>query len=132
MRYVRPVLEVRGVYPLDRGDVDGQKSILGGVKADFLLHNRLRPYGDFLVGRGAVRYASPGYQVGNVIYELSTTNVYSFGGGFDHDLTPRLGLRLDAQVQRWGYAPTASGNMYPTLVTVGLVYRLGFDRPHRQ
>lgn len=132
VRHVRPELEIRGVYPLDRGNVDGQKSILGGIKADFLLNNRLRPYGDFLVGRGEVRYSGPGYQVGNVIYQLSTTNVYSFGGGFDEDLTPRLGVRVDAQLQRWGYAPTASGTMYPRLITVALVYRLGFDRAHRK
>jgi len=128
---VRPEIEIRGAYPMYRGDVDWEKSILGGVKTDFLLNHRLRPYGDFLFGRGEVRYAEGGYQVGNLIYLVSTTNVYSFGGGMEQDLTDRFAIRVDGQIQKWGYAPTPSGNMYPKLLTVALVYRLRFHHPNR-
>jgi len=126
----RPVIEVRGAYPMDGGDVDSQKSILGGIKTEFLLNRRLRPYADFLFGRGEMKY-NRGYQFGNQIYLLSTTNVYSFGGGVDYDLTDHLGLRLDGQFQKWGYAPTASGNIYAKSANASIVYRFNFGRRFR-
>lgn len=131
IRGVRPVLEVRGAYPIARGDVDAQKSILGGARAEFLVTHRARPYADFLVGRGEVHY-NGGYQFGNQIYLLSTTNVYSFGGGVDYDLTEHFAVRIDGQFQKWGYAPTISGNMYPKSVNALLVYRFGFGTRYRQ
>ena len=127
---IRPVIEGRGAYPIHRGNVDSQKSILGGVKAEFLLNHPMRPYADFLLGRGAMHYSKGGYQFGNLVYQLSTTNVYSFGGGVDYDLTDHLGVRLDGQFQKWGYAPTASGNVYAKVVSVAVVYRFSFDRRH--
>jgi hypothetical protein len=128
---MRPEIEIRGVYPADHGLVDSQKSILGGLKLDFLLSHRLRPYGDVLFGRGEINY-NGGYQFGNQIYLLTTTNVYSFGGGFDYDLTNRLALRIDGQFQRWGYAPTPSGNIYSKVGSAAIVYRFNFDHRYRQ
>ena len=55
-RGIRPTIEVRGTYPTDHGLVDSQKSILGGLKVDFLLRHRFRPYGDVLFGRGQIDY----------------------------------------------------------------------------
>ncbi len=120
---LRPQLEVRGLYPLDKGNVDSQKSILAGLRADFLLNHRLRPYGDFLFGRGDMRFGANGYVFVNAIYVETTTNVYSPGGGFDYDLTRHLSVKLDAQFQRWGEAPTPTGNIWSTLGTAGIVYR---------
>lgn len=128
---MRPEIEVRGAYPADHGLVDSQKSILGGLKLDFLLSHRLRPYGDVLFGRGEINY-NGGYQFGNQIYLLTTTNVYSFGGGFDYDLTNRLALRIDGQFQRWGYAPTPSGTIYSKAGNAAIVYRFNFGRRFRQ
>jgi hypothetical protein len=127
---IRPTIEVRGAYPLDHGEVDSQKSLLGGIKADFLLNHRLRPYADFLFGRGQINY-NGGYQFRNQIYLLTTTNVYSFGGGLDYDLTEHFAVRLDGQFQRWGYAPTASGNIYSKAGNAALVYRFNFGKQYR-
>jgi hypothetical protein len=127
---LRPTLEVRGAYPAGKGPVDSQKSILGGIKTEFLLHRRLRPYADFLFGRGQIDY-NGGYQFGNQIYLLTTTNVYSFGGGVDYDLTQHFALRLDGQFQKWGYAPTESGNIYSKVGNAAIVYRFNFGNRYR-
>ena len=124
VRHVRPEIEVRGVYPMDGGTIDAQKSILVGLKADFLLNHRLQPYGDFLFGRGEIHYRN-GYQLGSEIYLLTTTNVYSFGGGLEYPVSRWLELRLDGQLQKWGYAPTVSTNLYPVVASAGVVYRFG-------
>jgi hypothetical protein len=124
---VRPTIEIRGTYPMDSGTVDSQKDILGGLKIDFLIKSRLRPYADFLLGRGQIDYGR-GYQVGNVIYLLTTTNVFSPGAGFDYDVTPRFSLRVDWQIQHWGDAPTPSGSIYSKVVTAALIYRFDFNR----
>ena len=123
---VRPTVELRGTYPTDHGLVDSEKSILGGLKAEFLLGHRLRPYGDFLVGRGQINYGL-GYIYGNNVYELTTTYVYSPGVGADFNFNDRLAIKVDGQIQRWGSTPTPSGHIYSTVGTVGLVYRFNFE-----
>ncbi|HEY4379077.1 MAG TPA: hypothetical protein VGN01_01960 [Acidobacteriaceae bacterium] len=126
-RGVRPTLEVRGLYPTDHGLVDSQKSILAGAKFEFLLSHRLRPYGDFLFGRGESNYGF-GYLFNNNVYALTTNNVYSPGGGFDYDLTEHFAVRVDGQFQKWGSAPTPSGTIWSKVGMAGLVYRFNFDR----
>jgi hypothetical protein len=125
--WVRPVLEVRGTYPTDRGLVDSQKSILGGLRADFLLGRRIHPYGDFLFGRGETNYHF-GYFFDNQIYLLTTTNVLSPGAGFDYDLTDHWAVKVDGQFQHWSNAPTPSGTIYSKIGTAAVVYRFGFGR----
>jgi hypothetical protein len=129
-RTMRPTIEVRGLYPTDHGLVDSQKSILAGLKLEFLLRHRLRPYGDFLAGRGETNYGF-GYIFGNNVYALTTTNVFSPGGGFDYDLSEHFSVRVDGQFQRWGEAPTPSGVIYSKIGTAALVYRFTFDRRGR-
>lgn len=122
---VRPQIELRGLYPADHGLVDSQKSVLLGLRTDFLLNRRLRPYGDFLFGRGQMNYDG-GYLFGNAIYIQTTTNVYSPGGGFDYDLSDHLSVKIDGQYQRWGNTPTQSGHIWAKVGTVGIVYRFSF------
>ena len=63
----RPVLELRGTVPIHGGQIDSQKSFLGGlaVEREF---GRVHPYVDFLVGRGQITYQNGGLQVGSVIF----------------------------------------------------------------
>jgi hypothetical protein len=122
---LRPVVEVRGTYPMDRGLVVAQKDAMGGLRVNFLLGRRIHPYGDFLAGRGEMDFRL-GYIFGNTIYDVTTTWVYSPGAGFDYDLTDRLSLKVDAQLQRWGETPTTKGRIYTSVGTVGLVYRFNF------
>jgi hypothetical protein len=127
-RGVRPTVEVRGEIPTDHGLVDSQKSVLAGLKVDFLLNHRLRPYGDFLFGRGQMNYGPFGYVYGNNIYALTTTYIDSPGGGIDYQLTEHYALKVDAQYQRWASAPTPSGNIWSTSASAGLTYYFTFDR----
>jgi hypothetical protein len=128
---VRPTVEVRGTFPIDDGHIASQKSILFGPRFDFLLNRRLRPYGDFLFGRGEMDYNNGGYIIGNEIFLLTTTNVWAVGGGFDYDLTHSFSLKVDGQFEHWGQSPTPSGSVYSKVGTVALVYRFNFDHRHR-
>jgi len=126
---MRPTAEVRGTYPSDHGLVDSQKSILGGLRVDFLLGHRIHPYADFLFGRGEMIYSSSFNPYNGFHYELTTTYVYSPGAGFDYDLGDRWGIKVDAQLQRWGGpTPTPSGDVYSKVGTVGIIYRFDFNR----
>jgi hypothetical protein len=130
-RGIRPTIEVRGRYPTDHGLIDSQKDILAGLRVDFLLNHRLHPYGDFLFGRGQMNYGLTGYIYGNNIYSLTTTYIDSPGVGFDYVLTDRFAIKVDAQLERWGSAPTSTGRIYSSVGTAGLVYYFNFDRRHR-
>lgn len=130
-RGIRPTIEVRGRYPTDHGLIDSQKDILGGLRVDFLLNHRLRPYGDFLFGRGQMNYGLTGYLYKNYIYSLTTTYIDAGGVGFDYNLNQRLAIKVDGQIERWGSAPTSTGRVYSSVGTVGLVYFFNFDRRHR-
>jgi hypothetical protein len=134
-RFLRPTIEVRGTYPVDDGQVDAQKDILGGLRVDVLLNHRIHPYADFLFGRGQMNYSSgkycSGYCFGGYVYTLTTTYIDDGGVGFDYDLNQHLAIKIDGQVQRWGSAPTSSGSIYATAGTIGLVYHFTFDRHYR-
>jgi opacity protein-like surface antigen len=131
---MRPTLELRGTYPMDKGEIVAQKDGLGGLRLDFLLGRRVHPYGDFLFGRGEMNYEETcstsngpgnGYRFNNTCYSVTTTYVYSPGAGFDYDLTNHIAIKVDGQYQQWGAVPTASGKLYSTLGSIGLVYRFG-------
>jgi hypothetical protein len=122
---LQPALEVRATLPLDKGVIDSQKDLLGGLRVNFLLAHRIHPYGDFLYGRGQVNYPGAGYLYNDFYYFQSVGNVLSPGAGFDYDLGSHLALKVDAQFQRWGSAPTSSGTINTTVGTVGVVYRFG-------
>lgn len=126
-RRIRPGIEVRGTYPTDRGLVDNQRSLLGGLRLDYPLGYRWHPYGDVLFGRGQMDYTPYGFLYQNFVYDLTTTYVYSGGGGFDYDVGERISVKVDGQIQRWGSTPTPSGYIYSKSGTVGIVYRFNFN-----
>lgn len=71
-----PSAELRGNYAFDRGSADGQKSILGGLKIATHL-GRVRPYGDFLFGRGEMNYGS-GFQRSHTnVFYIKSSSTYS-------------------------------------------------------
>lgn len=136
-RGYHPSIEVRGTYPFHNGSVDSQKSALAGIRIDRQFNN-LRPYVNFLIGRGEIDYQNGGYQPigGNITYISSTTNVYSPGGGLDYDLTDHFSVKVDLQAQFWNAAgdtpaPSMRG-IHPIAGTLAIVYRFGNNHPsHR-
>ena len=130
-RMFRPTFEVRGKFPMDGGTIVSQKDIMGGARVDVLLGRRYHPYGDFLFGRGQMDYQNGGFVFNNFQYELTTTYVWSAGGGVDYDLNDNFSVKADGQYQHWGSAPTTSGSLYSTSVTLGVVYRFNFNHHHR-
>ena len=151
----RPVLEVRGTYPLEGGQIDAQKEFLGGLRVE-RQYTRWHPYLDVEVGRGQLDYKNGGFTYGDYTYLYSTSTVYSGGGGLDVDVTRHLAVRGDVQVQHWdtpfpatatttpvvatrarpeifvAAAGTAPQTIYPTMVTLGVVYRFDFNPRHRK
>ena len=130
---VLPAVEVRGTYPLDNGAVVGERNVLGGLRVE-KRYRGIRPYVDFLVGRGQLNYENGGYIVAaqDFRYLQSTTNVFSPGIGFETNVTERFAVRLDGQFQRWGVPFNASGSgtgsssIYAKVGTIGVVYRFGW------
>lgn len=125
---LNPSVEVRSTYPVDAGSVDGQRNVLAGIRLSAKLR-RIHPYVDFLVGRGRIDYTPPlSDPQRTYVYVQSSSNVLSPGAGFDLDLGPSFALRADVQLQRYDSPVTTSGSLYAKPLTLGLVYRLSFER----
>jgi hypothetical protein len=122
-------LEVRGTYPVDSGDVAGEKNLLVGLRIGPYIRN-LRPYGDAFYGRGGLTYKGFGYPAPNqtIYYTTSVGNVFAGGGGVDVDLSERFAIKFDVQIERYSVPVTTSGHLLAKAGTVGVIYRFDFDR----
>ncbi len=123
-----PTAEVRGTYPVNGGQVDAQENVLFGIKlARF--YGRYHPYADFLFGRGKINYQNGGYPdpTGTLLYLDTVSNVFSYGGGLDLDLTDQIAFKVDAQFQQYAAPVTTSGHIYSKAISLGLVYRFDFN-----
>ena len=123
-----PSAEVRGTYPVDDGSVAAEKNILFGLRVE-RPYGFAHPYVDILYGRNKIEYLNGGFPnaSGTLLYLESISNVLSFGGGFDIDLTPHFAARFDGQLQRYQTPVTASGDIYAKAFTAGIVYRLDLN-----
>jgi hypothetical protein len=131
LRLVRPSIELRGSYPIDKGTISSQKGFLGGAKVEHPF-GRLHPYVDFLIGRGEIDYGAGGFAVGNVLYISSTSTIYSPGGGVDYNVARQIDLKADVQYQHWDTPVVASGVIHPVALTLGAVYRFDFNPRHHR
>ena len=136
LRGFRLGAEVRGSIAVDSGQVDGQKSVLGGIRVTheptgYGFWGGFRPYGTVLAGRGELNYGTNGYPLNGITYLSSISNVYAGGGGIEYDFSRRFSLKLDGQVQRWNTPVLASGVIYSKQGSIGIVYRYGTGRGPR-
>jgi len=130
-RLLRPSLEIRGNEPVDKGHISSQKSFLGGVRVEHDF-GRVKPYADFLIGRGEIDYGQGGFVAGDLDYISSTSTVYSPGVGVNYSAFGRFDLKADLQYQHW-YAPVvASGVINPVAMTLGVVYRFDLNPRHHR
>jgi hypothetical protein len=123
-----PSVDVRGTFPFEKGSVDSQKNVLGGLKVA-LHHGRLFPYANLLLGRGEITYPGNGHQVPGtpIFYTQSSTIVISPGAGLDFQLSHHLAFKIDLQLQRYATKVTTSGHIYAEAATAGFVYRFDFN-----
>jgi hypothetical protein len=124
-----PAAEVRGIYPVDTGTISSQKSLLGGIRVD-RQYGFVRPYVDFLAGRGEIDYQNGGFTIGNLTYLSTSSPVYSPGAGVDLDLTHHWSFKGDYQFQTWSTPVVPSGTIHPSVVTLAAVYHFDFNRSH--
>ena len=128
--------EVRGEAAIKSGQVDGQKSILGGLRlthepSGYGVFGRFRPYADVLAGRGNIIYQNHGYPLANVLYLSNPSPVYAGGGGFEYDFSRAFSFKGDALFQRWNSPVAPGGHFYAKQGSVGIVYRYGTGRGPR-
>ena len=128
-RRLRPVIEVRGNYPVYEGQVDKQKSFLGGLKVEKEI-GPLRPYANFLIGRGQIDFKN-GLQEGNLLFLKTVTSVYSPGLGVEYDVFPQWSAKVDLQYQYWSTPAVIGQSINPTALSVGVVYRLDFNHHYK-
>jgi len=152
---LRPALELRGTFPVDSGHIDSQKDLLIGPRLATRV-GRVRPYIDFLAGRGEMKYIAP-YIVDGLQYLRSNSTVFSPGVGAAIDLNDHWAIRADAQFQRWripaeqiaylvipvvtNQTPppityyvitTTPEHIWATAATVGLTYTFDFNNHRRK
>lgn len=133
-----PSIELRGTYPINSGSIVGEEHVEGGVRVQKRL-GRLRPYVDFLYGRGELNYQNGGFPVPSqeFRYLQSTSNLASPGLGVEVDVTPRFAVLFDGQAQFWSVpfdpsgSSAGSGHIVSYPGTIGVVYRFGWlDHGH--
>ena len=129
-RGFRPFLEGRGTYPIDRGEIDAQRSALGGIRVERYMRPSLRVYGDFLMGRGQIDYQRGGYPSPDGVFLIlkSTSTVLSPGVGAEYRLTEHVTGLVDVQFQHWDTPATVSGHLWAIPIMLGARYRFNFNR----
>ncbi len=128
-----PSIEVRGTYPIDNGSVVGEEHAEGGLRVQKRIGS-IRPYGNFLFGRGEMNYQNGGFAVPMQAFRYlqTTTNIISPGLGVEVDATTHFALLLDGQYQIWGvpYDPSGqtsnAGHVHALAGTIGMVYRFNW------
>ena len=115
-------LDVR--YVGSGGRVSNQYVFSGGPRVTYNLF-RVRPYADFLLGHGIVRFN----QAPSSLYTQDDSAVYSLGGGVDWMLSRSWGLRADIQRQRWKISQDLP-SFHPLQVSIGATYQFHFRNTH--
>ena len=128
-RRFRPVLEIRGTYPFYKGQVDDQRSFMGGLKVERPI-GALHPYANFLIGRGSINYPK-GLIFNNLLYLKTVSTVYSPGIGVDYDVTPQWAAKVDFQYQHWDSPAVPGGVINPKVLSAGVVYRFDFNHHYK-
>lgn len=119
--YLVPSLELRtSVSP--KGATAGEYVYGGGLKLEHR-YGRFHPYGDFLFGVGFIRFRDPhGFTPSGDLYLMDLSNVYTYGGGFDVDVTKRWAVKVDAQSSRWKLDSQTPITLEPSILGIGLTY----------
>jgi hypothetical protein len=113
-----PSLEVRAVG--SGGRVSNQYAYSGGPRVE-ARYGPFRPYADFLIGYGIIKFNKPK----PLTYTQDNSIVMTFGGGVDYALGRSWALRADIQRQSW-QIDKAVPAFHPIQISGGLRYRFHF------
>jgi len=129
---ILPSIEIRGTFPVASGNVAGEENGMVGLKLEHPF-GRIHPYGDFLFGRGEIKYQGRGYisPDGFFLYQQTYSNVLSPGGGVDIDLTHHYAFKADVQLWHQQVPVTTSGTLNSLALTLGAIYRFDFNHHYR-
>ena len=120
-----PAIEARASYPIAKGHTVAEENALVGIRLGRHKEN-FNPYGDVLFGRGKLDFPTGLTNPAGTFLVLSnTTNVLSFGGGLDYNLSQHFAAKGDFQFQKYDTPVSVSGAVYSKVFTVGIVYRIG-------
>jgi hypothetical protein len=124
-----PSVEIRGTYPMAKGNVASDENALAGIKIEHPLGSRYHLYGDFLFGRDELKYLGGGYisPDGQFLYQQTFSNVLSPGLGVDIDVNHHFAAKLDAQIWHTKVPVTTTGSLNSLAVTAGVIYRFDFN-----
>jgi hypothetical protein len=128
-RSINAAVELRGSYPITNGSVSDQKNFVLGPKIEYPIKN-IRPYVNFLVGRGRINYLSSGYIFDNFKYLRSDSLVLSPGMGLSLPVTHRTAIKTDFQYQSWATPAVLSGRISPWALSFGASYNFDFNSRH--
>ena len=128
-----PAIEIRGTYPVNNGAIVGEEHAEGGLRVQKRI-GPLRPYADFLYGRGELNYQNGGLAVPMQAFRYiqTTSNVLSLGAGVEADVSPHFAVLFDGQAQIWSVpfdpsgATANAGHITTYAGTVGMVYRFNW------
>lgn len=106
----QPALGAR--FTFSSGNFAKEDTYMFGPEVHYIF-GRLRPYGDFLIGKGDITYNS-GFKDDSIVYEP--------GGGLDLRMSPRFSIRLvDFQYQFWNLSThNYPANFYPGVPAVAI------------
>jgi hypothetical protein len=127
---IAPSFEARASYTT--GIELKQASMLFGLRVQGGF-KRYHPYGDFLYGATKITFQFPP----SPRYIQDTASTVSYGGGVDIDLVSHFQAKVDFQGEYMNFGPNgtqpnnADFSLGPTLLTVGVVYRIPI-RPHNK
>lgn len=89
---------------------NSQNTYMIGPRVPIHEFNRFTPYGKFLIG-----FANGNFLNGNA-------TAWTYGGGVDYHLRPKIRLRGEFEYQEWR-VQTTSGTLHPYGVNIGASYR---------
>jgi hypothetical protein len=124
----QPALGAR--YTISTGNFATETTYMFGPELHYEF-GKFHPYGDFMIGKGDIKYDSTNFNDDSIVYE--------FGGGVDYHLTHRWSIRMvDFQYQLWdlgshNYPPgalpgqpgrTVDTTLNPYSLSFGVMFRV--------
>jgi hypothetical protein len=119
-------ISLEGRYKNAPGVGVGERTVGGGPRFEYRW-TRIHLYADLFASTGTITFANKNDRGSNGTgYNGSV--VYTYGGGVDYDISGQWAARFDAQSEHWDLEEKPRILLAPSVLSVGIVYRLRFPR----